>query len=256
MAGVLLALWGQRTRGLALPLDATTRQWWLLGLSGLLGFFVSDLCLFKAFQLIGPRLSLLIYSAMPPAAAVIAWIFLAEPLAARQWLAMALTLSGIVWVVLERRPPDLLPHPPGHLRLGVFLGLVAAVSQALSTVLSRGAIGNYDASAATFLRLFGGMAGYLVMVTLLGRWPRILAATRQPRAMGILFLGTLVGPFGGVMLFMIALRYSPAGIVSTIVATMPVLILPFSIFLYHERVSPRAIGGALIAVAGVALLML
>ncbi len=74
--------------------------------------------------------------------------------------------------------------------------------------------------------------------------------------MGILFLGTLVGPFAGVMLFMVALRYSPAGIVSTIVATMPVLILPFSIFLYHERVSLRAAGGALVAVAGVALLML
>ena len=120
MAGVLLALYGQLTRGLALPVDATTRQWWILGLSGWFGFFVSDLCLFKAFQLIGPRLSLLLLALTPPAAAVIAWLFLAEPLAARQWLAMAMTLSGIVWVVLERRPPDVLPHPPGHLRLGVF----------------------------------------------------------------------------------------------------------------------------------------
>ncbi|MGO8691978.1 MAG: DMT family transporter [Thermoguttaceae bacterium] len=256
MAGVLLALYGQLTRGLALPVDATTRQWWILGLSGWFGFFVSDLCLFKAFQLIGPRLSLLLVALTPPAAAVIAWLFLAEPLAARQWLAMAMTLSGIVWVVLERRPPDVLPHPPGHLRLGVFLGLAAALSQALGTVLARCGIGDYDASAATFLRLLGGMAGYLVLVTLLGRWPRILAATRYRRAMGMVFLGTLVGPFGGVILFMVALRYSPAGIVSTIVATMPVLILPFSIFLYHERVSLRAAGGALVAVAGVALLML
>ena len=62
--------------------------------------------------------------------------------------------------------------------------------------------------------------------------------------MGILCLGTLVGPFAGVILFLVALRHSPAGVVLTIVATMPVLILPFSIFLYRERVSLRAAGGA------------
>ena len=101
------------------------------------------------------------------------------------------------------------------------------LSQAAGTVLGRCGIGDYDASAATFLRILGGMAGYLVLVTLLGRWPQILVATRHRRAMGILCLGTLVGPFAGVILFMVALRHSHAGIVSTIVATMPVLILPF-----------------------------
>ncbi len=55
---------------------------------------------------------------------------------------------------------------------------------------------------------------------------------------------------------MIALRHSPAGVVATIIATSPVLILPFSVFLHHEHVSLRAVGGAIIAVAGVALLML
>ena len=227
-----------------------------MGLSGWLGFFLSDLFLFKAFQVIGPRLTLLLYSVTPPAASVISWVFLADRLAARQWLAMLVTLAGVVWVVLERQPADQSPYRPGHLRLGVFLGLAAAVCQAASTVLVRCGLGNYDAAAATFLRVIGGIAGYVVMVTLLGRWPQILAATRQRRAMGILCFGTLVGPFAGVILFLVALRHCPAGVVLTIVATMPVLILPFSIFLYRERVSLRAAGGALIAVAGVAMLVL
>ncbi len=256
MAGLLLALYGQLTRGLALPVDASTRQWWILGLSGWLGFFVSDLCLFKAFQVIGPRLSLLLLSLTPPTATIISWVFLADRLAARQWLAMSVTLAGIVWVVLERRPAEESPYPPGHLRLGMFLGVAAAASQAASTVLGRCGIGDYDASAATFVRILGGMAGYLVMVTLLGRWPQILVATLHRRAMGIVCLGVLVGPFAGVILFMIALRHCHAGVVLTIVATMPVLILPFSILLYRERVSLRAVGGALISVAGVAMLML
>ena len=55
---------------------------------------------------------------------------------------------------------------------------------------------------------------------------------------------------------MVALQHSPAGVATTITASMPVLIVPFSILLYHEKVSLRAVGGAIVAVAGVAMLML
>jgi drug/metabolite transporter (DMT)-like permease len=74
--------------------------------------------------------------------------------------------------------------------------------------------------------------------------------------MGILTFGAVVGPFGGIVFSLIALRHAPTGVVATIIATMPVLILPFSVFLYHEKVSLRAIGGAIVAVAGIAMLML
>jgi len=76
------------------------------------------------------------------------------------------------------------------------------------------------------------------------------------KAVGILTLGAMVGPFAGVALSLVALRYAPAGIVATLIGTMPVLILPLSVLLYHEKVSLRAVGGAVVAVAGVAMLML
>ena len=72
----------------------------------------------------------------------------------------------------------------------------------------------------------------------------------------ILLGGAVVGPFVGVSMFMLALQNCHVGVVTTILATIPVMILPFSVYLYGERVSLRAIGGALVAVAGVALLML
>jgi drug/metabolite transporter (DMT)-like permease len=72
----------------------------------------------------------------------------------------------------------------------------------------------------------------------------------------MIVLGTFFGPFAGVILYMIAVRHCPAGVVSTIISTMPVLILPGVILLYRERVSLRAAGGAVLSVVGVALLML
>ncbi len=118
VAIVLLMAYGQLVRGLALPTDASPRVWLLLGLSGLMGFCLSDLCLFKAFVLIGPRLSLLILSLTPPMAALVSWLFLAEVLSARHWCAMAVTLAGISWVLLEQPDVDRRPHERRQLRWG------------------------------------------------------------------------------------------------------------------------------------------
>ena len=70
--GMLMA-YGYCHRGLAWPSDADPRVWQVLAVSGFLGFFVSDLCLFKAFLIIGPRLSLLVTSLTPPMAVLISW---------------------------------------------------------------------------------------------------------------------------------------------------------------------------------------
>ncbi|MGA2617084.1 MAG: DMT family transporter [Thermoguttaceae bacterium] len=255
VAVVLLMAYGQIVRGLALPTDASPRIWLVLGLSGLMGFCLSDLCLFKAFMLIGPRLSLLILSLVPPMAALISWLFLADALSARHWWAMAVTLAGISWVLLEQPESDRQPHERRQLRSGVVLAVMAAAGQAVGLVLARDGIGSYDAAAATLVRIFGAMAGFLVLLTLFRRWGRVMLATRHGPAMLILLLGSLVGPCAGVVLCMIALRHCQAGVVSTIIATMPVLILPFAIFIHREKVSLRAAAGAMLSLAGVALLV-
>ena len=84
----------------------------------------------------------------------------------------------------------------------------------------------------------------------------MLAAACHVPAMLARNAGAVLGPFAGVAMYMVALRHAPTGVVATIIATMPVLILPLSILIYHEKVSPRAIGGAVLAVVGVALLVL
>jgi drug/metabolite transporter (DMT)-like permease len=266
IACLLLAAHGQLARGLALPSDASARTWLLLSTSGVMGFFVADLCLFKAFLLIGPRLSLLVLSLSPPITAVISQRYLGEPLEPRQWLAMGITLVGIAWVVLEQPDADGAPHPWRHSWLGVALAVLAAVAQSVGLVLSRDGMRewdpvaaqfvNYDAAAGTFIRILGAMVPYLVLLTLFGRWPQIRAATARPREMAILTFGAAVGPYAGVILCMVAVCHCNAGVVNTILATMPVLILPFSIFLHGERVSPRAAGGAAVSMLGVALLSL
>jgi drug/metabolite transporter (DMT)-like permease len=252
--GLLIVYW-RAVRGLWLPSDADLRTWLVLGASGILGFFLSDLCLLKAFLLIGPRLSLLIGALTPPMAAVLSWVWIHDRLDWWNWLAMSVTLAGVAWVVLEQPSAEDHPHAR-HRARGIMLALLSAAMMAFGYVLSKEGLGDYDAVGATLIRVLVALPGYALLVTLWRRWPGILSTMRNGRVIAIVTFGAIVGPFVGVVFSMIALRYAPTGVVATIIATTPVLILPFSILLHHERVSLRAVGGAIIAVAGVALLML
>ena len=89
----LLAAAGWVFRGLPLPTDATPRAWLWLTVSGLVGFTFGDLCLFRAFVVLGSRLSTLMMSLAPPLAALIGWLVLGEVLSGRDLLGMTLTVS-------------------------------------------------------------------------------------------------------------------------------------------------------------------
>ncbi|MCP4338084.1 MAG: EamA family transporter, partial [Desulfobulbaceae bacterium] len=64
--------------GALLPVDFPLRSWFLLSLSGVIGFFIGDIFLFKALVELGPRITMLIQSLVAPTAAVFGWIFLHE----------------------------------------------------------------------------------------------------------------------------------------------------------------------------------
>ncbi len=153
VACVYLSVYGTVVRGLPLPLDADADTWLLLAGSGFFGFFIADVCLFKAFLLIGPRLSLLLQTLSPPLAQIIAWIFVGDKLVTKDWMGMAISLAGVIWVLLEQ--PEVPAEQERHQNMGrgVLLALISAVAGAIGAFLSKIGIGNYDAAGATYIRV-------------------------------------------------------------------------------------------------------
>jgi len=262
-------------RGLPLPTDATAHAWLWLTVSGLVGFTFGDLCLFRAFVVLGSRLSTLVMSLAPPLTAAIGWAVLGEVLSPRDLLGMALTVGGIAWAVAERRPPGGAPAPvPAGARAsssgdartpvpprtgratGVALAVGGALGQAGGLVLSKLGMGSYDPWAATEIRVLAGTAGYVLLFTALGRWGRVRRALSDRRAMAFTSFGAFFGPFLGVSLSLVAVQLVEAGVAASLMATTPILILPVAALLHRERIGRGAVGGAILAVAGVVLLFL
>jgi drug/metabolite transporter (DMT)-like permease len=248
--------------GFLIPLHFSTHAWIYLGLSGVIGFFLGDIFLFKALVEIGPRVAMLIFSLSAPTTAVIGWIFLDETYGPSQWVGMGVTLFGVGMVVLEknRKPvgPSALTVRTISLK-GVLFGIGAMLGQALGYILSKTGMkegGEYlDAFSATQIRVIAAFCCFLVFFSVTGKWKNVGSALKDRKAVLMTAAGSVIGPFLGVSLSLLTLHYLTTGIASTFLSLVPVFIIPFSIFLHKEHVSIRAMAGAVIAVFGIYLLM-
>jgi drug/metabolite transporter (DMT)-like permease len=114
--------------------------------------------------------------------------------------------------------------------------------------------GYLDAFSSTQIRTIAAFVCFILFFTATGRWVRVHKACSDRKALLYTSAGSVVGPFLGVSLALLALHYIPTGVASTIFSLVPIFIIPFSIFFHKEHVSIRAITGAVIAVFGVYLL--
>lgn len=252
---LFLTLYGAIVRGRALPTDIDGDAWTYLVISGWVGFVFGDMCLFRAFVLLGGRLSSLVMSLWPSLAALMSWLALGESLGVWDLFGMTLTIAGVGLAVADRSSPA-----PGtadaNLGRGLALAFGGALGQAGGLVLAKLGMGDADPFAATQIRVIAAIAGFGAVFFAIGWWPRVLAGLRDRRAVVYSSLGAVFGPFLGVSLSLFAVQHTATGVGASIMATTPILLIPAVIVLRHERVGPLAIGGTVIAVSGVAALFL
>jgi len=234
------------------PAVAWSDMSWLL-LSGAVGVGFGDTAYFQALQDIGPRRTLVLESLSPPLTALLALVFLQEWLPPLAWLGIVLTITGVVWVVLERLTEQQKQHT--FWRRGVICGLLAALGQASGAVLSRSALAGSDINPlwSTLVRLVAGCLVLLVWLAIRKVSPSELKALKVPKNAGILVLAAFFSTYLGIWFQQIALKYAVAGVAQSLSATSPLFVLPIAA-LTGDRVSWRALFGVLLALAGIWLL--
>jgi len=239
-----------------LPVSAGSSRWFWLGLSGIIGLALGDAFLFQSFVSVGPRLGSLLLSLAPVFGSIVAWMFFGEILTVLQITGIVLTLAGIAWVVASHEEaPDL---PGGNTRRGVLFGILAALGQAVGLVFSKqGMSGDFSPFQANAIRMLAAVLFVWAWAALNGKARVTISSVRgKPRIIGLLALGAFVGPVLGVSSSLFAIQHAEIGVASTLMALTPVILLPISYFIFHEKVGWQAIVGTVLAIAGVAILFL
>ena len=140
------------------PTDATFENWFWLGLSGVVGFFIGDLLLFQSYVVIGSRTSQLVMSLAPMLTAIIGWFFLSEILSLQSIIGIVVSVSGIMIAIAGKRLKLNIPLK------GFLFAMGGALGQALGLILSKKGIGDYNPLAATQIRAIFGFVSFLILM--------------------------------------------------------------------------------------------
>ncbi len=256
-----------------LPLTAGSDRWMWLGLSGLIGLAIGDAFLFQCYLSVGPRLGSLLLSLSTIFGTLEAWLFFGEVLRLGQVIGIALTLAGIMWVILERSAQPAAapageiqsamvehqPSPrPARPVSGILFGILGALGQATGLVFSRqGMQGSFSPISGNVIRMLAAVAGLWLVAIFqkqVGATVRTLKA--NPAAVRLMALAALIGPVIGVSLSLLAVQNAPVGVASVLTSLSPIFILPFVHIFFNERLGWQPIAGTFLAMAGVIILFL
>lgn len=226
-----------------------------LALSGVIGILLGDTFNFAAVGRIGPRRAGAIFALNAPMAALMGWAFLGEALPLQAIFGIAITASGVALAILGRPRVDAHRFEVLHgtIALGAIYGLAAAFGQASGSLIARPLMtSGLDPYLASLFRV--GASGLAMGV--LAATP-LAPARAGPMTRKVLILTAataIIGLLIGMTLFLYALQGSQTGIIATLSATSPVIILPLLWIRTGQRPTLTSFAGGLMAVIGLGLI--
>lgn len=229
----------------------------VLALSGILGIGLGDTAYFVALNQLGARRTLLLETLAPPISALLAFILIGERLSYFAWCGILLTILGVAWVISERTVDD--SKNKTALWSGVCWGLGAAIAQASGAVLSRIVLldSNLSSLESSLIRLTAGLGITLLLWVVPLPWSQLKSraklASFSLRLWGTLAIATFFGTYLGIWLQQTSLKFAPAGIAQTLLATSPLFVIPM-VVITGEKVSWRSLGGVVLSIMGISLL--
>ncbi|MGL4225990.1 DMT family transporter [Vibrio misgurnus] len=228
-------------------------------LSGLIGIFIGDTALFACLNRMGPRQSGLLFSCHAVFSALLGYFLFSESMTGQELLGSSLVFAGVLLAIFFGRRQQAaathLDNVNGPLWIGISLGLIAALCQALGGIIAKPVMQTaIDPIAASAIRMITAFAAHTVLY-LTGV---SIARPSQPITFSIFLITALNGLMAmaiGMTLILYALREGNVGMVALLSSTTPIMLLPLLWWYSKQRPNRYAWLGAIIAVAGTGLLV-
>ncbi|MDX1412575.1 MAG: DMT family transporter [Candidatus Promineifilaceae bacterium] len=251
-----LAITHLLVEGTIFPWGAEPFRWFWLAISAILGLVLGDTFLFRAYVLIGPRLSMLLMATAPIYSVIFGWLLFGETVSGMEMTGIFFAVAGVGWVVTERRSGQTAVQEKNY-RSGILLGLAGALGQVANLITARyGLVGDYSSLSAAIIRIFVAVLILWFITALRGQIRHTFQLWRNRKAFRAMLGGSFTGPFLGIWFSLIAIQYARLGIAATLMALPPIILIPIEYIVYKRKVSTRGILGTLVAITGVALILL
>ncbi|WP_375751649.1 DMT family transporter [Vibrio sp. HN007] len=226
--------------------------------SGLIGIFIGDTALFACMNRMGPRQAGLLFSCHAVFSTILGYFLFSETMSGAELIGSALVFSGVLTAIFfGKRKAD--QHDweevKGNVWVGIALGLLAALCQALGGIIAKPVMQtSVDPIAASAIRMIAAFVAH----SLFRMTGAKLAKPIKPmtlRVFGITFINGFLAMAVGMTLILYALRDGNVGMVALLSSTTPIMVLPILWLITRQRPNRFAWFGAVIAVLGTGILV-
>ena len=233
--------------------------WGVMAASGLIGIFVGDTALFAAMNRLGPRRSGVLFATHAAFSAALGFGLLGERMSLQAFGGAVLTLLGVMMAIVLGRHKDethAWEADRGHVGTGVALALLAALCQALGSLIAKPVmVLQVDPVMASAVRVTVATTAHFVLLA--GGFQS--ARAHQAPTRRVLVQTALNGFISmgiGMTLVLLALEKGDVGMVAILSSVSPILVLPLLWFQLKRVPAPWAWVGATLTVVGTALILL
>jgi drug/metabolite transporter (DMT)-like permease len=244
---VALAIGDLRSLG-----QVTLVAWACLVVSVLAALGIGDTAFFESTKFLGLARAMTISTAgYPMLASLFALWWFGERITSGVAVGSAVTLGGLVLIVSERglEAPD---HRGGR-RRGLGLAFLAALAWAVSAALMKPPVREIDPLTIQAVRL--PLSTLVLWATPWARGTaRALWAQRHVVGRRVLTLSVLTAV--SAVAYLAGLKYAGVTLGTVLSSVSPLFALPIGFLAFGERVTWRALAGAALTVAGIAVLSL
>lgn len=230
----------------------------LLALSGSIGIFIGDTALFAAMNRLGPRRAGVLFASHALFSVFLAYFWLGETLWGFTLIGSSLLISGVMIAILFGKRQTEQHHwesQQSGFASGVALGLLAALCQAISTLMLKSLmLTGIDAVAASAVRMSAGFILHFI-IFLLGFKIARSYLPLTGRIFLLVVINATLSMVLGMTFILQALKYGDAGMVAMLSSVSPVLVLPMLWLVYKRTPAWGAWVGALLTVLGTVLII-
>jgi len=240
--------------GVQLPADRPLGDWATLAVSGLLGLAIGDTLLFEGLRRIGAARLALVDTTYAPLMVAMAWAFLGERPGTGFLVGAAAVVVGNAIANVDLR--QALQGSDDRVPMGLLMAFGAIVGSGASVILVKSILEASSLVEITWTRLVAGIVGQVLWVTARGEWRDVAPALLPSAQWRFLLPGAFLGTYVALLLWLGGFKWADASLAAILNQLATVYIIALAWLLLGETVSPRQLGGAFVAVAGAAVVLL
>jgi len=236
--------------GFLIP-EFSSNQFLILFVSGFVGIMLADLFYLRALQLIGASLTGITGSLYSPFVVGLSLLYLGELLHFWQYVGMIVVLLGVI-IVGYRKKSLTIQHPP---LLGFIYAVLAVFFTALGIVIIKPISTELPFFWIILIRSLGGFITMVLYGILLKKSLSVLHVIKATGGIWLI-LGTFLGQYVSMMVWVAGYKYTTASIASILNETASIFILILSWLFLGEHLTKRKVTGVMITISGVFLVLL